>query len=584
MFRRRLTLVLLLLAAAVVLQGVAAVFAVREAERQVVRGRVASDILQRFVDLSATKQRLRSWVTQHQIGAGGDLAERDALEQRMNRLIDELGGLTQEAANMGMAAQDAAEQVARLDALQVLGRSMQTLGEAIRQKPPLGPDTQARQAWDALTAVFEVSDGRDLRQLIAESIEREKAAMVREREAADVSLARMRALWMGTALALALGALAATFYFGRGLRRPLHALAEGAQALQQGQLQHRIDLPGRDEFADVAHSMNAMAEELESHRQREQEQRQLLEATVRERTADLHQANESLRRTDRQREQEQRQLLEATVRERTADLHQANESLRRTDVRRRQLLADISHELRTPTTAIRGEAEVTLRGADRPAAEYREALGRIVDTSRQLAAVIDDLLAMARTDMETLSLARKPVSIKRPLLDALGQAAALAGEHGVGLVAEERLPPRRTVFGDAQRLTQLLLLLLDNAVRYSQPGGVVRWRASNQGDWLVLEVKDQGIGIPPNELAQIFERHFRGEVARRHRASGSGLGLPIARALAQAHGGSLEIHSQFAGPDAAGSTTAVLRLPLWPDDQPVSDDSQPAPLAEGRRA
>jgi two-component system, OmpR family, sensor kinase len=140
------------------------------------------------------------------------------------------------------------------------------------------------------------------------------------------------------------------------------------------------------------------------------------------------------------------------------------------------------------------------------------------------------------------------------------------------------------VFGDAQRLTQLLLLLLDNAVRYSLPGGVVRWRVSNQGDWLVLEVKDQGIGIPPQELSQVFERHFRGEVARRHRASGSGLGLPIARALAQAHGGTLEISSQFAGPDAAGSTTAVLRLPLWPDDQPVSDDSQPAPLAEGSRA
>ena len=74
MFRRRLSLVLILLAATVVLQGVAAVFALREAERQVVRGRVASDILQRFVDLSATKQRLRSWVTQHNIGAGGDAA------------------------------------------------------------------------------------------------------------------------------------------------------------------------------------------------------------------------------------------------------------------------------------------------------------------------------------------------------------------------------------------------------------------------------------------------------------------------------------------------------------------------------
>lgn len=546
MFRRRLTLVLLLLAAAVVLQGVAAVFAVREAERQVVRGRVASDILQRFVDLSATKQRLRTWVTQHQIGAGGDPAERDALEQRMHRLIDELGGLTRKAAHMGMAAQDASEQAARLDALQVLSQSMETQSRAIRLRPPLSPEVQARQAWDALAEVFEKSNGRDLRQLIAQSIEREKAAMVRERVAADASLARMRALWMGTALVLALVALTATFYFGRGLRRPLQALASGAQALQQGQLQHRIDLPGHDEFGHVAHSMNAMAQELERHRQREQQQRQ---------------------------------LLEATVRERTADLHQANESLRRTDVRRRQLLADISHELRTPTTAIRGEAEVTLRGADRPAAEYREALSRIVDTSRQLGAVIEDLLAMARTDMETLSLVRQPVSIKQPLLDALGQAAALAGEHGVTLVAEDRLPPHRTVFGDAQRLRQLLLLLLDNAVRYSQPGGKVHWRASNQGDWLVLEVKDEGIGIPPEELAQIFERHFRGTVARRHRASGSGLGLPIARALAQAHGGTLEISSQFAGPGQAGCTIAVLRLPLWLDPQ-AAGNTQPAPLAE----
>ncbi len=544
MFRRRLTLVLLLLAAAVVLQGVAAVFAVREAERQVVRGRVASDILQRFVDLSATKQRLRTWVTQDQIGAGGDPAERDALEERMRTHVLELASLTGEAVAIGLAAKEATEQAARLDALQVLAQSMENLSAAIRQRPPLSPDVQARQAWDALAEVFEKSNGRDLRQLIADSIEREKAAMVRERVAADASLARMRALWMGTALLLALVALGATFYFGRGLRRPLHALASGAQALQQGQLQHRIDLPGRDEFSDVARSMNAMAEELESHRRREEQQRQ---------------------------------LLEATVRERTADLHQANESLRRTDVRRRQLLADISHELRTPTTAIRGEAEVTLRGTDRPAAEYREALGRIVDTSRQLGSVIDDLLAMARSDMETFSLVRQPVSLKRPLLDALGQAAALAGETGVSLTLEGKLPDKLTVFGDSQRLTQLLLLLLDNAIRYSLPGGTVRWRIDLQNGVLTLQVKDEGIGIPPEELPQIFERHFRGLVARRHRASGSGLGLPIARALAQAHGGTLDISSHFAGADQAGSTTAVLRLPLWQGPQ-ADDESRPMAL------
>ena len=404
MFRRRLSLVLIVLAACVVLQGVAAVFALREAERQVVRGRVASDILQRFVDLSATKQRLRSWVTQHNVGAGGDDNERDALEQRMRTTLQELMGLTQAASAVGLAAEDVAEHAARLDALQVLNQSMDRLTMAIRRSAPVSPDMQARQAWDRLAEMFEQSEGRDLRQLIAQSIAREKAAMQRERAAADVSLARMRSLWIGMALTLALGALGATVYFGRALRRPLNALAAGAQALQQGQLQHRIDLTGRDEFAEVARSMNAMAQELEQHRVREAQQRL---------------------------------LLEATVRERTLDLHRANASLQRTDVRRRQLLADISHELRTPTTAIRGEAEVTLRGDDRPAGEYREALRRIVDTSRQLGAVIDDLLAMARSDMETLSLVRQPVSLKQPLLDALSQAAALAGEHRVALRHDE---------------------------------------------------------------------------------------------------------------------------------------------------
>jgi two-component system, OmpR family, sensor kinase len=541
MFRFRLGLVLLLLAAAVVLQGVAAVFAVREAERQVVRGRVASDILQRFVELSATKQRLRAWVTQHQIGAGGQVAERDALAQRMQTLLGELSGLTQRAEDMGLAAEAPAEHAQRQDALRVLTQSVATLGTAVKQMQPLSPEVQASQAWDALTAVFEQADGRDLRTIVAQSIDREKAAMERERAAADASLAQMRALWIGTALLLALGALGATAYFGRALRRPLHALTAGAQALQQGQLQHRIDLTGRDEFAEVARSMNAMAEELERHRRGEAQQRQ---------------------------------VLEATVRERTADLHQANASLRRTDVRRRQLLADISHELRTPTTAIRGEAEVTLRGPHRQAEEYREALTRIVEISRQQGKVIDDLLAMASTDMETFSLEREPVVLRQPLLDALSQAAALAGEHGVRLQAEGPPPGQTSVFGDAQRLTQLFLLLLDNAIRYSHAGGVVSWQLSVRDGVVELRVRDEGIGIPPGELPQVFERHFRGGAARQHRASGSGLGLPIASALAQAHGGTLELLSPCdsacpGAKDHREGTCAVLRLPQWHDSDPA---------------
>ena len=531
MFRRRLSLVLILLAATVVLQGVAAVFALHEAERQVVRGRIASDIHQGFVQLLATKQRLRSWVTQHKIGAGGDPDERTALLRKMQKTLADLVALANAAEAAGLGSADASEHPARIDALRVLGQSVETLGSAVGQLSTLPPDAPVRQGWDALSELFDRAEGQDLRELISRSIAREAAAMQRERTAADVTLARIGTLWIGMALVLALLALGATLYFARALRRPIDALVSGAQRLRQGHLEHRVPLDGHDEFSDVARSMNAMAEALEKHGQRESRQR--------------HQ-------------------LEEQVRERTGALQDANVALQRTDVRRRQLLADISHELRTPTTAIRGEAEVTLRGPDRPASEYREALQRIVDTSRQLGSVIDDLLAMARSDMESLSLAREPVDLADPLREALYQASALAGGNYITIKCAPIERGILVVKGDAQRLAQLFLLLLDNAVRYSHRGGrvYVDWALSaDQPGMVEVAVTDQGIGIPKDELPQVFDRHFRGSAARLHRAAGSGLGLPIARTLAAAHEGSVELQSP-ASNDPRPGTRAVLRLPL----------------------
>jgi signal transduction histidine kinase len=534
MFRRQLSGVLLVLAACIVLQGVGAVFALREAERQVVRGRLASDIHQGFVQLAATKQRLRSWVTQHKIGAGGKLDERDDLLQQMQQNLGELALLAQKAAALDLDGRDSQEHAARTDAVQVLGHNVHALGQALAQVKTLPADMPARLGWDTLSEVFEKSEGRDLRELITQSITRESAAMQRERQAADATLDRIRWLWIGMALSLALLALGATVYFARALRRPIDELVQGAHMLRQGQLQHRVPLNDQDEFSDVARSMNAMAAELEKHQQQETKHRQ---------------------------------RLESEVRERTSALHEANQSLQQTDTRRRQLLADISHELRTPTTAIRGEAEITLRGGERPAVQYREALQRIVATSRQLGSVIDDLLAMARSDMETLSMVPKRVDLSEPLADALAQALALAGERHIQIDAQAMPAETVHVMGDAQRLCQLLLLLLDNAVRYSHPAGIVSlrwWRSDEATPTLVLQVIDQGIGIPAEELHQVFDRHFRGRMARLHRAAGSGLGLPIAKALALAHGGSLTLEST--ADEATGQGTRVqLRLPLLPE-------------------
>jgi signal transduction histidine kinase len=149
----------------------------------------------------------------------------------------------------------------------------------------------------------------------------------------------------------------------------------------------------------------------------------------------------------------------------------------------------------------------------------------------------------------------------RPLDEALEQARALAHERSVQVQADppgEALP----LLGDPQRLRQLLTVLLDNAVRYSHAGGSVRARVRRVADakgtaQAELQVADDGIGIPADELPHVFDRNFRGERARRHRADGSGLGLAIGAALARAHGGEIRIDSR-----SGAGTTVTLCLPL----------------------
>lgn len=527
MFRTRLTIALAVLAAAAVLQGAAAVWSIGQAETQVLRGRVASDIQLGFAELAGNKQRLKIWLARKQFDGEADASVRDHLLAEMQRNLSELDALAQRAVALDDTPTGRTRQAQRHDALAVLHRSVDELATSLRGSAPLGDARDARDAWAAAAALFDISDGRDLRSLLAESVAREAQAVAEKRAAADRSLAWLRGLWLATAATIALAALLLSAHFTRGLRRPLEALHAGANALRRGELAHRIPLTGRDEFAAVAEGMNLMAAELAEHRQRE---------------ADA------------------RQGLEAQVQSRTAELQQALQALTQADTRRRQLFADISHELRTPTTVIRGEAEITLRGGDKPAEDYRAALGRIVDTSRQLGLVIDDLLTMARSDTDALALQRTPLDLSTPLAEALDQAAALAHERGVQVqpapLPEGPLP----LLGDAQRLRQLLLVVLDNAVRYSRTGGVVRTRVlrlPGPQPRCQVEVVDNGIGIAADELPHVFDRNFRGRQARSHRADGSGLGLAIGQALARAHGGELQVASR-----PGQGTTVTLSLPL----------------------
>jgi two-component system OmpR family sensor kinase len=530
MFARRLTLALAALACAAMLEGLAAMWALSVANDHVLRGRVASDIQVAFKDLTVLKLRLRNWFTQAQLDPATATEPALKFQEEMRLALERLQALSARAVSLDRDDATRAEHLQRQDALVVLSESIAGLKIAVSQLRPMAAGTESREAWQVASNLFDVSRGRDLRLLLAESVEREAAAVARERAGADRALRWMRGLLLGTTAAIAAAALLLALAFSRALRRPLDQLNAGARALQRGDLAHRIAQDGPDEFSAVARSMNTMAEELADHRARETQARQ---------------------------------QLEAQVAARTGELKGALEALQQVDARRRQLFADISHELRTPTTVILGEAEVTLRGRDRPADDYRAALLRIVSTSRQLGSVIDDLLSMARSDMDALALNRHALDLDEPLQQAIEQARALAHERGIKVLGPQADLGDLPVMADPQRLRQLLLLLLDNAVRYSHPGGVVELlvqRTPERDDGSVLceiRVVDHGIGISADDLPRVFEHTFRSEQARQHRADGSGLGLAIGRVLARAHGGDIRLESQ-----PGHGTTALLYLPL----------------------
>jgi heavy metal sensor kinase len=220
--------------------------------------------------------------------------------------------------------------------------------------------------------------------------------------------------------------------------------------------------------------------------------------------------------------------------------------------------ADASHELRTPITVIRTTAEVILE-RERSPGELEEMVGLIVRESETTSALIEQLLTLARADADTERLKSETLDL-RGLVEEVGAAgrtlAEARGVHWALQVAEQPV----VVLGDRAHLRRLLLILIENACRYTETDGAVRLRLDVQHEDAVIEVTDTGIGIPADELAQVFDRFYRASNARFFHAEGNGLGLPIARWIATTHGGTLTAQSTL------GSGTCMsVRLPMARD-------------------
>lgn len=538
MYRARLSLAFAALVALVVIQAALVHWGVQRVNDYTQHSRLASDILTELLDLSSAKQRLRVWATQQLMNAEAEPQVRTRLLEQMHANAHALTELarrdmalwTQIATRDGMSLPQEVPQLVTVTEL--LDENIQAVEARLAQLQPLQPDADFAAVFAELNATFDMARGRDLRELINGAIDRQRAAVPLARANTERGLEELRQRAIAMVLITLAVATALALHLNRRLQRPLQGLLQGTRALQAGELNHRVPLAGtHDEFDRVAQHFNAMAAELQQHRAR----------------ADAA-----------------RRDLEDAVAARTRELSAAHDALQSADLRRRQLFADLGHELRTPATAIRGEAEIALRGGDRPADDYRQTLRRIVGGVDQLTQVIRDLLLVAKAEADRLVMQPRSVALAPLLADAAEQAGALGAERGVQI--ENRCGPGMAapegaaalVHADPDRLRQALMIVLDNAVRYSTAGGTVQLACRCEGDSVEITVTDHGIGIDADDVPRVFERFVRGQRARAHRADGTGIGLSIAQAIVQAHHGRIAIARTAPGE----GTQVSLTLPL----------------------
>ncbi|HEY0605243.1 MAG TPA: heavy metal sensor histidine kinase [Herpetosiphonaceae bacterium] len=221
----------------------------------------------------------------------------------------------------------------------------------------------------------------------------------------------------------------------------------------------------------------------------------------------------------------------------------------------RQFTADASHELRTPLTALRGQIEVAL-SQPRSTAEYRSVLESALSQTERMSRLVSSLLTLARADAATLPLHYESLDLADLVTDVAEQMQPLADERKVRLEVHADSVP---LLIDQDRLLQVLLNLLDNALNHTPAGGSVSIACSAQDKHALVTVRDTGMGIAAEHLPHIFDRFYRVDTARSRERGGTGLGLAIAQMLIEAHGGLLSVESE----PGAGSTFTI-RLPLRP--------------------
>jgi two-component system, OmpR family, sensor kinase len=343
-----------------------------------------------------------------------------------------------------------------------------------------------------------------------------------------------------------LATLALTFsalvYFMRRLQRPFDAHVAAIEAIAQGRLEPTPLPTHADEFRVLASRLNRMAEQLAAAR--------------------------SAQETARAR-------LEDAVAQRTAQLTVSQARLVAIDAQRRRFFAQISHELRTPLTVLQGEAEIALRPAAADAAYYRDSLQRVRAAAVQLSLRVDDLMLAARGDADALPMHRSACTVAAVLALCIEQVHGRARRTGHQIEYSSAVHEDTRALWDADRIDQMLVTVLDNAICYSPSGSRIRVvaRPVDGAGAVEIRVDDAGMGMAAHERERAFEPYFRGVQAQKARPEGAGLGLSIALAIARAHEGEISLEE-----GAERGLCVLIRLPvLCAPGNPLAADAAPRP-------
>ncbi len=394
------------------------------------------------------------------------------------------------------------------------------------------------------------------------------------------------AVLLGGLLAVAVG-IALALGFARNVARPLVRLRDASQAIAHGE-RPVIDARGRDEVGDLARALRTLEENLsrrvgELVRERSETAaliasmvegvialdpkgavttlnpaaRQLLKLAPEAgapAALELFRPRPARKAVERVLQGEACTGLEVEVDGRTALLsaHPLPEGgavlvlhditgLKHLEAVRRDFVANVSHELKTPLTVIRGYAE-TLMAEEAPPDVRRGFVEKVLDNARRMQQLVDDLLDLSRIESRAWSPRPERVPLAPLVQEVWAALAARAGAAGVSLETEIG-PDAHTLYADPQAARQVLRNVVENSVRYTPGGGRVRVRTSRAPGGVRIEIADTGIGIPSEHLPRIFERFYRVDAARSRELGGTGLGLAIVKHLVEAHGGRVEAES-----------------------------------------